>query len=76
MRFISLVNDFKKKKKFSNAIRLANKVFETFEKIFHLALLLMSSERTLSLCTDQIWLRTNYVNFLDIEPQIWLAEGN
>ena len=56
-------------------IRLTNKISKKFEELFYQDFLLIRSERTLLPCISRNRLRKNYPTFLDLELQIWLAEG-
>ena len=70
MRFISLVSDFR-----ILSPALPFDLLAKFEELSNQDLLLIRSERRLSLCISRNRLRKNYSNFLDLELQIWLAEG-
>ena len=48
---------------------------QKFEELFYQELLLIRSERTLYLCTGRKLLQKNYLIFLELELQVWLAEG-
>ena len=73
MRFISLLSDFRK---ISPALLfdLLTRSLKIWGNILS-GPALIRSERTLSLCIGRNRLRKNYLNFLDLELQIWLAEG-
>ena len=73
MRFISLVSDFRKLSPaltFDFLTRSLN-----FEELFYQDLLLIRAESSLLLCIGRNWLQKNCPVFLDLELQIWLAEG-
>ena len=74
MRFISLVSDFRK---LSPALPfdLLTRSLKNLRTLFYQDLLLIRSERTLSLCIDRNRLQKKYSSFLILELQIWLAEG-